>query len=222
MLGATTTACASTALSEGDETGDNTHAFLIESTQIIDIIDKDIAPEDEAYLIIKYQIENLQSQDDSPRRWTDNIKLEAKDEYYDPTFIDSLDNQLWETSLLKYEKKAGYIAFTVPEDILDFKLTFTFPTSETEVIYALHAEDKIISAHVDWVFRKLETLENNRKIPLIGEHVATFHPIKYQGVILVPSEEVSQFMEQTRGLSENAKRAVIEDYLIAHGHCRLD
>ena len=219
MLAATTTACASEALSEGNEASDNAHAFLIESTQIID---KDIAPEDEVYLAIKYQIENLQSQDDSPRRWTDNIKLEARDEYYDPTFIDSLDNQLWETSLLQHEKKAGYIAFTVPEGILAFKLTFTFPTSETEVIYELYAADKRISAHVDWVLTKLEILENNRKIPLIGEYVATFHPIMYQGVILVPKEEVSQFMEQTKGLPENAKRAVIEDYLIAHGYCRLE
>ena len=220
MLGAAT-AC-SAALSIGDRASDDVHAFLIQSAQIIDKIDKDIAPEGESYLVIKYQIENLQSQNDSVRWWSDNITLEVRGEYYAPTFIKSLDNQLWETSLLEREKKAGYIAFTVPEDVFDFNLTFAFPTSETEVIYNLHAVDKRISVNVDWVLTRLREIENNKRIPLIGEPLAMSNPIRYQGIILVPKEEISQLMEETKGLPENAKRTVIEDYLIAHGHCRLD
>jgi len=220
ILGAVT-ACTS-ALSESDQASDSVHAFLIQSAQIIDKIDKDIAPEGESYLVVKYQIENLQSQSDSPRQWAGQIKLEAKEESYAPTFITSLDNQLWETSLAKREKKAGYIAFTVPEDEFHFKLIFTLPTSETEVIYDLTAIDKRISANVDWVFTRLGQIENSKKIPLIGEPLAMSNPIRYQGIILVPKEDISQLMEQTEGLSENAKRAIIEDYLIEHGHCRLE
>lgn len=220
MLGAVT-ACTS-ALSEGDKSSDNVHAFLIQSAQIIDEIGEDIAPEDEAYLVVKYQIENLQSQNDSFRRWADQITLEVKEESYAPTFINSLDNQLWETSLVKREKKAGYIAFTVPEDIFHFELTFTLPTSETEVIYALTAVDKRISANVDGVLTRLRQIENSKKIPLVGEPLAMSNPIRYHGIILVPKEDISQLMEQTEGLPENARRAVIEDYLIEHGHCRLE
>ena len=220
MLGAAT-AC-SPALSHGDQTSDNAHAFLIQSTQLIDKIDQDVAPEDKAYVVIKYQIENLQNQDDSLRRWTDQITLQAKEDYYDPTFINSLANQLWETSLLKHEMKAGYIAFIVPKDTLDFKLTFTFPTSGTEVIYELHAIDKRTSVNVDWVLTRLGQIENNKKIPLIGEPLAMSNPIRYQGIILVPKEDIAQLLEQTEDLSEDDERAVIEDYLIAHGHCRLE
>lgn len=220
MLGATT-ACSS-ALSIGDRTSDNTHAFLIQSAQIIDKINEDIAPEDESYLVIKYQIENLQAQNDSSQRWTDQITLEVREEYYNPTFINALDNQLWETSLLEREKKAGYIAFIVPGDIFDFKLTFTFPGSETEVNYELHAVDERISVNVDWVLTRLGQIENTQRIPLIGESLALSHPIRYQGIILVPKEEISQLMEQTKGLAESAKRAVIEEYLIEQGHCSLE
>jgi len=220
MLGAAT-ACSS-ALSHGDKASNNIHAFLIQSTQIIDKIDEDIAPEGESFLIIKYQIENLQNQNDSPQPWTEQIRLEARKDYYDPTFINSLDNQLWETSLLKREKKAGYIAFTVPDDIFDFTLTFTFPTSETEVIYELHAIDKRISVNVDYVLMRFGQIENTKRIPLIGGPLAASNPIRYRGIILVPKEEIPQLLEQTKGLPENAKRAVIEDYLIAHGHCRLE
>jgi len=42
------------------------------------------------------------------------------------------------------------------------------------------------------------------------------------GVILVPEEEISQLLEQIKDLNEDAKRQVIEDYLIARGHCRLE
>jgi len=215
-----TTAC-STALSTGDRINDNDHAFLIQSVQIIEKIDNDIAPEGESYLVIKYQIENLQSSNDSPRQWTNNITLEVEEKYYNPTSIESLDNELWDTNLLGLEKKSGYIAFTVPEDISNYTLTFTFPTSNTEAIYGLSAVDKRINANVDWVLDKLGKTENTLKLPLFS-CLAYSYDIRYLGVVLVPREEVSQLFEETKGLSEDAKRAVIENYFIANGHCCLE
>ncbi len=219
-LGAAT-ACSS-ALSHGDKTSDNAHSFLIHSTQIIDEIGEDIAPEDQAYLVIKYEVENLQAQNDSTQRWNDQIKLEAGEENYAPTFLDSLDNQLWETQLLAHEKKAGYMAFTVPDKTFDCTLTFTFPTSNTEAAYELKAVDKRVGVSVDWVLTRLGQIENTKRIPLIGRSLALANPIRYQGIILVPKEDISQLLEQTNGLPDDAKKAVIEDYLITHGHCRLE
>jgi len=219
-LGATT-ACSS-ALSHGDKTSDNAHSFLIHSTQIIDKIGEDVALEDQAYLVIKYEVENLQAQNDSTRRWADQIKLEASEENYAPTFLDALDNQLWETQLLGHEKKAGYMAFTVPDKTFDCTLTFTFPTSETEAVYELKAVDKRIGVSVDWVLTRLGQIENTKRIPLIGRPLALANPIRYQGIILVPKEDISQLLDKTNGLSDDAKKAVIEDYLITHGHCRLE
>ncbi|HEX9976321.1 MAG TPA: DUF4352 domain-containing protein [Dehalococcoidales bacterium] len=219
-LGATT-ACSS-ALSHGDKTSDNAHSFLIHSTQIIDKIGEDVALEDQAYLVIKYEVENLQAQNDSTRRWADQIKLEASEENYAPTFLDALDNQLWETQLLGHEKKAGYMAFTVPDKTFDCTLTFTFPTSETEAAYELRAVDKRVGVSVDWVLTRLGQIENTKRIPLIGRPLALANPIRYQGIILVPKEDISQLLDKTNGLSDDAKKAVIEDYLITHGHCRLE
>ncbi len=222
MLGAAT-ACTS-ALTSGDKTSDDAHAFLLQSTQIIDKIDETIAPEGESFLVIKYEVKNLRSQNDSDRQWTDQIKLEADDEYYDPTLIETLDDQLWETSLLQNETKTGYMAFIVPEDIHDFKLTFTFPTSDTEVTYDFRPIDKRTSVNADHVFTRLEQIERTKRIPLIGGFLATFSssPVRYLGVILVPEEEIAQLIEQTDGLDEDAKRAAIEDYLVANGLCRLE
>jgi hypothetical protein len=219
-LGATT-ACSS-ALSHGDKTSDSTHSFLIDSMQIIDKIGEDIAPEDQAYLVIKYEVENLQAQDDSKRQWADQMTLEVGDDSYAPIFLGALDNQLWETQLLAHEKKGGYMAFIVPDKTFDFKLIFTFPTSKTEAVYELRAIDRRISVSVDWVLTRLEQIENTKKLPLIGRLLAFANPIRYQGIILVPKEEISQLLEQTNGLSDDAKKAVIEDYLITHGHCRLE
>ena len=47
-------------------------------------------------------------------------------------------------------------------------------------------------------------------------------PIRYHGIILVPTEEISALMEQTAGLSENATKEVVEAYLLEHGHCHLE
>ena len=222
MLG--TSAGCSSALTSGDRTSDDTHAFSIQTVQIIDKIDEVVAPEGESFLVIKYEIENLQSQDDSSRQWTDQIELEANNEYYDPTLIETLDGQLWTTSLLENEKKAGYIAFTVPEDIRDFRLTFTFPISEVEVTYGFRPIDKRISINVDYVLTRLKQIERTQRIPLIGRSLASFSssPIRYLGTILVLEDEIRQLMEQTGDLSEDTRRQVIEEYLIAHGLCRLE
>jgi hypothetical protein len=216
-----TTACSS-ALSQGDKTSNSAYSFLIYSTQIIDKIGEDIAPEDEAYLVIKYEVENLQDQNDSTQQWSDQIKLEAGKDSYAPIFLDALDNQLWETQLLAHEKKVGYMAFIVPDMTFDFTLTFTFPTSETEAVYELRAIDKRVGVSVDWVFTKLGKIENTRRIPLVGRLLAFSNPIMYQGIILVPKADISQLLEQTNSLSDEAKKTTIEDYLIAHGHCRLE
>ena len=217
------TACTS-GLTSGDRTSDDAHAFLLQSTQIIDKIEEDIAPEEEAFLVIKYQIENLQSQPDSTRQWTDQMILATNDESYDPILLTSLDDQLWETSLLPGEPRAGYLAFIVPEDISDFTLTLTFPTSETEAIYDFRPIDKRVSINVDYVLTRLEQIERTKRIWLIGGLLASFSnsPIRYLGTILVPEEEIDDLMEQTDGLGEDAKKQAIEDYLIEQGHCRLE
>lgn len=222
VLGATM-AC-SPALSLGQKTGDGAHTFLIRSAQIIDRIDTDMSPEGKAYLVIKYEVENLRSQNDSLRQWTDQMILEADGTSGEPTLINSLDNQLWETSLLPNQRESGYIVFTVPEDAYDFRLTFTFPDSENEAAYEFKAADKRIKINVDYVLTKLEQRERTQKIPLIGGILAavTSSPIRYLGTILVPEDEVPDLLEQTRGLSEKVKRTVIEDYLLAHGHCQLE
>ena len=222
MLGATV-ACSS-ALSSGDKTNDNAHAFLLHSTQIIDRIDGDVSLAGEVYLVIKYEIENLQSQSDSRQKWTDQIILATKGKSYAPTFIESLDKQLWGTSLLPNQKESGYIAFTVPEGTGDFKLTFTFPASGNKVTYEFRPVDKRVSVNANYILTRLEQIERTRRIPLVGGILATFSssPIQYLGIILVPEEEIPQLLEQTKGLPENAKRKVIEDYLLARGQWLLD
>jgi len=222
VLGAST-ACSS-ALSLGQETSDGAHAILIRSAQIIDMIDSDVPPEGKAYLVIKYEVENLGSQKDSLRQWTDHMILIADGKPSEPTSIESLANQLWETSLLPNQRKSGYIVFTVPGDAYDFGLNFTFPDSETEAAYEFKAADKRIKTNVDYVLTKLEQRERTQGIPLIGGILAavTSSPIRYLGTILVPEDEVPDLLEQTKGLSDQVKRTVIEDYLLAHGHFHLE
>ena len=221
LLLCSASACSS-ALSHGDQSADDNHAFLVTSSQILDELGTDTAPEEEAYLVIKYEIENLQSHDDIDRRWVDQITLESRNEYYSPISINSLEDQLWETSLAGHEKRTGYIAFLVPADAFDFTLTFAFPVSGNDIVYELHAVDKRINMSVDWVLDRLRTIENNKKIPLIGKTLALSNPIRYQGVVLVPKADLPQLIEQTEGLSEDSQKTVIEDYLLSHGHCRLE
>ena len=219
----TSTACSS-ALPLGQEKSDGTHAILIRSAQIIDMIDSDVPPEGKAYLVITYEVENLKSQNDSLRQWTDHMILIANGKPGEATLISSLDNQLWETSLLPNQRKSGCMVFTVPGDAYDFGLNFTFPDSETEVAYEFKPVDKRVETNVDYVLTKLEQRERTQAIPLIGGILAavTSSPIRYLGTILVPEDEVPDLAEQIRGLSDHTKRTVIEDYLLAQGHCRLD
>jgi len=222
----TLAACAgcTSAISYGVRTSDDAHSFLLESTQVIDKIDENAAPEEEVFLVIKYEVENLGSQNDSLRRWTDQMKLEADEEQFEPVLVDNLDGQLWETSLQAGGKESGYIAFMVPEEITDFKLTLTFPVSGNEEVYDFRPVDKRIGVNVDYVLTRLEQIERTRRIWLIGKPLAAFSssPIRYLGTILVPKDEIPDLMEQTEGLWEEAKRAVIEDYLVERGHCRLE
>ena len=218
-----TTGCTS-ALTHGDRTGDDTHAFLLLSSQIIDKIDEEVAPEEKTFMVIKYEVENLQSRDDTRQLWTDQIKVEANEEYYEPTMLASLDGQLWETSLLKNEKQAGYIVYVVPEEISDFALTVTFPNSQTEETYDFRPVDKRISVNVDFVYTRLEQIARTKRIVLIGGLLSALSsaPIRYLGVILVPEDEINQLLEDTDSMDENAKKVLIEDYLIEQGHCRLE
>ena len=218
-----TTACSS-ALTQGEWASDESHAFQLESAQIIDKIGGITAPEGKVFLIIKYQIQNRQSQSDPHRQWVDQIEIEANNKVYEHTFIETLDHQLWAASLAPGEKQSGYIAYTVPEEIQDFKLTFTFPASGTEATYEFRAVDKRIRVNVDYVLTRLEQIERTKRIPLIGELLASFSssPIRYLGRILVPEEEVAELLSKVQGLSQDAKRAVIEDYLLAHGHGTLE
>ena len=218
-----TTGCTS-ALTHGDRTSDDTHAFLLLSSQTIGKIDETVAADETTFLVIKYEVENLQSKDDTERLWTDQIEVAADEEYYDPTLIESLNGQLWETSLLKNEKQSGYMAFIVPEEISDFTLTVTFPTSQTEESYDFRPVDKRVSVNVDYVYTRLEQIARTRRIVLIGGMLSALSsaPIRYLGVILVPEDEIDGLLEDTDGLDEEAKRVVIEEHLIKAGHCRLE
>lgn len=217
------TACTSS-LTQGDRSSDGTYAFTLLSAQIVDKIHEVVAPEEEVFLVIKYEVENLRNQDDSFRLWVPHLRLETNQEYYSVSPIETLDGQMWETSLLKNEKKEGYMAYMVPEDIHDFKLTFSFPASETKAVYDIRPVDKRIGVNADYVLTRLEQIERTRRIWLIGKPLAAFSksPVRYLGTVLVPHEEISGLLEKTEGLSEDTKRAVVEDYLIAQGLCRLE
>lgn len=216
-------ACSS-ALSLGKETSDDAHSFLPSSAQILDKIAGDIPPEKEVYFIMKYEVTNLRNQSDSRRQWSNQIKLEAARVGYEPIMVKSLPDQLWETSLLPNEVKAGYIVFTVKEGVSDFRLTFTFPDSGKEVSYEIKSTDKRIKVNVDFVAAALQQIARTRKIPVIGGILATTvsSPIRYMGIILVPEKEVSQLLAQTAGLSDEAQKKVIEDYLLARGALRFE
>ena len=114
------TGCTS-ALSHGGESSDDTLKFVLLLGQITDQVDTEFPDEGEVFLIIKYEVENLSSQDDSQRRWTDYIKIEADDEVYEPVWLEGLFDQMWETTLVVGESRTGYIAYTVPDDFEDFE-----------------------------------------------------------------------------------------------------
>lgn len=222
VLGVSTTACSST-LSLGQRASDDTHTFSISSAQIIDIIGEDTPLEGEVYLVIKYEVGNLRSQNDSLRQWTDQITLETNRVPQEPILIKSLDNQLWETSLLKNQKRTGYIVFTVPQESSDFRLIFTFPVSVNVASYDFRPADKRIEVNTEHILTRLEQIKRTQEIPLFGGLFAraTSVPIIYGGTILVPEDEVPDLLKQTSNLPDDAKKKVIEDYLSACGHAIL-
>ncbi|UCB43266.1 MAG: DUF4352 domain-containing protein [Dehalococcoidales bacterium] len=217
------TGCTS-GLMHGDRTSDDAHAFLLHITQVMDQIETDTPPEDEVFLVVKYEIENLRNQQDSPRQWTDQLKLEADEEIYEPTLLDSLVDQMWETLLSANEAMTGYIVYTVPDDIEDFKLTLTFPVSGNEEVYDFRPVDRRIGVNADYVLTRLEQIERTKRIPVIGGLLASLSsaPIRHLGIILVPEEEINELLEDIEDLSEDATRAVVEDYLVTHGHGLLE
>ena len=220
---ATATACSS-GLTRGDRTGDEAHGFLLHSAQIIDKLDGDTPGEGKAFLIVKYEVENLRSQRDAQRQWNEQLVLASGDDFFDPVSLKSLDNELWQTTLAVGESGTGYIAYAVPNEVGDFKMTLTFPVSGTESVYDFRPVDIRISANADFVLSRLEQIERTRGIPLIGGLLASFtsSPVRYLGTILVPEEEIGQLMEDTEDLSEDARLAAIEDYLLSHGHGKLE
>ena len=215
------TACSAGSLTR--KTGDNAHAFKIRSAQIIDQIDGDIPAEGEIYLVVEYEVENLRNQNDSFRRWTDQIIVVVQsggaEQSLESVLVDSLANQLWETSLLRNERKSGYIVFATPDNVTDINLTFTFPDSGNEEIYALRPMDRRINENIDFVLTSLERRRRTQKIPVVGGILTsiTSFPIRYLGNILIPVEELAPLLEQTNGLPDGMKRKILEQYLLTQG-----
>jgi hypothetical protein len=217
------TGCTS-ALSHGVESSDATHKFLLCIGQVTDQVGTEFPDEGEVFLIIKYEVENLSNQDDSQRQWTDYIKVEADEDVYEPVLLDTLADQMWETTLAAGEAKTGYIAYVVPDDFEDFDLTFTFPASGDEVLYVFRPVDRRIGVNADFVLTRLDQIERTKRLPLIGGLLAAISgaPIRHLGEILVPEEEINDLLEQTEDLSEEARRALVEEYLLTHGHGLLE
>jgi hypothetical protein len=217
------TGCTS-ALSHGSESSDDAHKFILHIGQVTDQVDTEFPDEGEVFLIIKYEIENLQNQDDSQRQWTDYIKIEADDETYEPVLLGTLDDQMWETTLSTGEAETGYIAYAVPDDFEDFDLTFTFPVSEEEVLYVFRPVDRRIGVNADFVITRLDQIARTKRIPVIGGLLASISgaPIRHLGEELVPEEEIDALLEDTQDLSEEARKAMVEEYLLTHGHGLLE
>ncbi len=217
------TGCTS-ALSHGSESSDETHKFLLHLGQVTDQVDTEFPGEDEVFLIIKYEVENLSSQDDSLRRWTDYIEIVEDEETYEPVLLEGLPDQMWETTLSAGESETGYIAYTVPDDFEDFDLKFTFPVSGNEELYVFRPVDRRIGVNADFVLNRLDQIERTKRIPLIGGLLASISgaPIRHLGVMLVPEDEINDLLEQTEDLSEEARKALVEDYLLTHGHGLLE
>lgn len=220
---ATTTACSS-ALTSGDRTGDDAHAFVLHNAQIIDKLDGDIPGDGETFLIIKYEVENLRGEKDVQRNWNEQMALVIDEDSYTPILLTSLENQLWQTSLDAGKAETGYMAFTVPDEIDDIKLTITFPESGIEESYEFRPVDIRISANAEFTLMRLDQVERTKRIPLVGGLLASFSssPIRYLGTILVPEEEIDQLLADTKGLPDDTKLAAIEAYLIAKGHGKLE
>jgi len=218
------TGCAS-GLGHGGRASDDAHAFLLDLTQLTDQIESEVPPKDEVFLVIKYSIENLRNQPDSLRQWTDQLKVEVDEETYHPVWVDSLADQMWETTLAAGEvTESGYIVYTVPDDIEDFKLTLTFPVSGNEEVFECRPVDRRIGVNADYVLTRLEQIARTKRIPVIGGLLASISsaPIRHLGIILVPEEDINGLLEDIKDLSEDATTVVVEEYLTTHGHGQLE
>jgi len=217
------TGCSS-APAEGDRITDDSHAVRLESTQIIDEINGVEPAEGKVFLVIGYSVENLSGNKDTPRVWTDHMTLTSDDQTYEPITAASLDHQLRETALGPHDSASGYLAFSVPDEVADFKLLVTFPVSGKQETFEFRPADKRIGENAEFVLTRLEQIERTRNIPLIGNLLASLSsaPIRYLGTVLVPEDEIDQLLERTRGLDEEASQAAVEEYLLSHGHGRLD
>jgi hypothetical protein len=220
---ATLTGCTS-GLTPGEETSDDIHSFLLISCQITDIIEPDTPPAGDVFLVVKYEVKNLRDQPDSWCQWTDQLKLEADGEIYEPVLLDSLADQMWETSLAANEAKTGYIVYIIPDEIENFKLTLTFPVSGKETVYEFRPVDRRIGVNADYVLTRLEQIARTKRIPVIGGLLASISraPIRHLGIVLVPEEEIDELLEETKDVSEDAARVIVEEYLITHEHGLLE
>ncbi len=223
LAGAGLTACSS-ALSSGAAVTDEAHQLTIVSGQIVEKLGESHPGEGKAYLVLKYEAKNLQAQVDSLRRWTEQISFEADREPYQPEKIDGLTGEQWETTLAPGQAQAGYIAYTVPDDIQDVKLTVIMPVSSSKSVYEFKPKDKRVSINSAYVVKRLEQIGRTQRIPVIGRPLAAFtnSPIRYLGVVLVPRNEIGSLLDKTKGLEPAPKEQAVEEYLLASGQCRLD
>ena len=218
------TGCTS-GLGHGGRTSDDAHAFLLDLTQLTDEIESEVPPNGEVFLVIKYSVENLRNQPDSPRQWTDQLKVEIDEDTCNPVWLDSLADQMWETTLAAGEvTEPGYIVYAVPDDIEDFKLTLTFPVSGNEEVFECRPVDRRIGINADYVLTRLEQIERTKRIPVIGGLLTSISsaPIRHLGIILVPEEDINGLLEDIEDLSEDTAKVVVEDYLATHGHGQLE
>ncbi len=217
------TGCSS-ALTHGDVTADDAHAFRLHTTQVTEKINGTSAPEEKAFLVIKYEVENLGTAQDARRQWTDQMKLELDDEVFEPVQMDPLEGEMWSTTLAAGQAETGYVAFVVPDDVDDFKLTVTLPESDSEEIFEFRPADRRIGVNADFVITRLEQIERTKRIPVIGGVLASFSsaPVRYLGTILVPEDEIPDLLERTSDLSEEARKDLVKDYLREHGQGELE
>ena len=222
VLGAAT-AC-TTGLTGGDRTSDGAHAFVLDVGQVIDKIGGEAAPNEQAFLVVKYGVENPGAQADAERDWTDLLTLESDEVAYEPVSLAGLEGEMPTTRLAAGETATGYLAYVVPDEIADFTLTVTLPVSGTEEAYGFRPLDRRISVNTDFVLTRLDQIERTERIPVIGGILASFSraPIRYLGTVLVPVDEIDDRLEETRSKTDAEREALIEAYLVANGHGKLE
>jgi hypothetical protein len=222
VLGATT-GC-TTGLTDGDRIGDSAHAFVLEIGQVIDKIGGETAPDEQAFLVIRYGVENLGSQTDTERDWAGLLTLESDEVIYEPVSLAGLEGEMRTTRLAAGETATGRLAYTVPDEVADFTLTVTLPVSGTKEAYGFRPVDRRIGVNTEFVLTRLDQIERTKRIAVVGGVLASFSraPIRYLGTVLVPVDEIDDRLEETRGKTDTEREAIIEAYLIANGHGQLE